>query len=688
MLCADLRRMGIRSGDVLIVHASMKRIGWVRGGPQAVVRELQRTLTRSGTLLMPAFSYSLERIYEPAEPFDPGASPAQTGFLSETFRRSHDVVRSLHPTHSVCAWGRGARDLVGEHESRSGLGAETPFHRAAQRGARVLMIGCDFTSLSLVHVAEALADAPYLPIFCWFHKGWKPTALVRQNNGPAAVVDCGHAPGCSQRFDRLQRLAEREGLVRRVRFGEASSLLFSAAKLLDRAVVALRRRPQLLLCEAGACRACDERRSFLEAQSNPESAALVRDVTDIIERTGVRLAGSPEEHRAAEMIAERMTAAGLQRVKLEEFPIVGWTPGPSRARFRQGRAWVEVPSAPCAHSPSTPPEGVAGKTVNIESMADVQKIPDPDQRIGVLWDGYGASGGEFRRLMERGFRGFMYVDRRFIHGDLAAIGVAAQWIRHFGTPMVSIPYPDAVRLFGHGPVACRLQVEGRNARAVSTNVIGEIPGETSEAILIAAHHDSTFNTPAPDDNLSGVALLLHLARVLTRDGKPRRTIRFCSFGAEEMLSEGARYHALLSGQAAGVKLVINNDGVGARVGTTQVHVTGPDALARWVARRTRQATGQFKLAPGVFEFGDQFPFNVAHVPSLWFYRVTMPDARHFHHTVRDSLAEISFAGLAALAAFEAELVRTPAFSRDLPFRAEMPAAMRRRIKRLAQAWLH
>jgi len=49
-----------------------------------------------------------------------------------------------------------------------------PWRRAAQLGAKVLMIGCPFTSLSLVHAAEEVAQSPYLPIFCWSHLGCGP----------------------------------------------------------------------------------------------------------------------------------------------------------------------------------------------------------------------------------------------------------------------------------------------------------------------------------------------------------------------------------------------------------------------------------------------------------------------------------------------------------------------------------
>ena len=77
-------------------------------------------------------------------------------------------------------------------------------------------------------------------------------------------------------------------------------------------------------------------------------------------------------------------------------------------------------------------------------------------------------------------------------------------------------------------------------------MVAELPG-SAEIVVIGAHYDSAVGTPGADDNASGVAALLVLAREL-RTRQPRRTLRFVAFTNEEPPwfhgpEMGARHHA-------------------------------------------------------------------------------------------------------------------------------------------------
>ncbi len=67
------------------------------------------------------------------------------------------------------------------------------------------------------------------------------------------------------------------------------------------------------------------------------------------------------------------------------------------------------------------------------------------------------------------------------------------------------------------------------------NIVAELKGtrRPGEIVVIGAHYDSTAGSPGADDNASGVAALLELARLL-RDAKPARTVRFAAFTNEEL----------------------------------------------------------------------------------------------------------------------------------------------------------
>ena len=108
----QLRALGISPGDVLFVHSSMKAIGTPLP-PEAVLETLYEAVCPGGTLLLPAFTY--ETVTPETPVFDSRESEPCVGLLPRTFFRMPGVVRSIHPTHSVCALGADAVRLTKDH---------------------------------------------------------------------------------------------------------------------------------------------------------------------------------------------------------------------------------------------------------------------------------------------------------------------------------------------------------------------------------------------------------------------------------------------------------------------------------------------------------------------------------------------------------------------------------------------
>ncbi len=84
-------------------------------------------------------------------------------------------------------------------------------------------------------------------------------------------------------------------------------------------------------------------------------------------------------------------------------------------------------------------------------------------------------------------------------------------------------------------------------RCTVRNLFVEVPGERGELVLIGAHYDTVSRSPGADDNASGVAGLLELARRF-REARPARTLRFVAFTLEEPPAfltpwQGSRVHA-------------------------------------------------------------------------------------------------------------------------------------------------
>lgn len=173
----DLRRLGLEARQTVLVHTSLSRLGWVVGGPVGVVLALERVLTPSGTLVMPAFTTQhsdpslwtappVPEAWWPAiRAHMPGYLPDLTptremGAVAECFRSQDGVVRSDHPRVSFAAWGRRARHVARGHELDYELGEGSPLARLYELGAHVLFLGTGYDTCTAFHLAEYRADWP------------------------------------------------------------------------------------------------------------------------------------------------------------------------------------------------------------------------------------------------------------------------------------------------------------------------------------------------------------------------------------------------------------------------------------------------------------------------------------------------------------------------------------------------
>jgi len=166
--------LGVKSGDHLIVHSSLKSIGWIAGGAQAVVEALMETVTSNGTIVMPAQSadnsepsYWMlppvpEAWHEPIRQSIPAYDPDLThlrgmGKIAECFHRHPKTIRSPHPAHSFMAWGLHADDWMSEHPLDDSFGTSSPLGKMVNADVRVIMIGVGYESCTALHLSEYLA---------------------------------------------------------------------------------------------------------------------------------------------------------------------------------------------------------------------------------------------------------------------------------------------------------------------------------------------------------------------------------------------------------------------------------------------------------------------------------------------------------------------------------------------------
>jgi len=176
------------------------------------------------------------------------------------------------------------------------------------------------------------------------------------------------------------------------------------------------------------------------------------------------------------------------------------------------------------------------------------------------------------------------------------------------------------------PILGDLQWESQTESGMLTNVIGIVEGRDpklqNEVILIGAHrdhfgHQAGLLFPGADDNASGTAVLLELARMLSeRPLPPKRTVLFISFDGEERGLWGSTYyvnHPTLSLKRT--KAMVNLDHLGVGDGKLTVGVTRLDKLVVQRAAEAVALSDQIQIY-GYFPGGDHVPFYDAEVPTI------------------------------------------------------------------------
>ena len=155
----DLAAMEIKPSDTLLIHSSMKSIGPVEGGAEAVLDMLMDYFKEQGLLVFPTLSYMLAHQKNPR--FDVRTTPSAVGILSELFRQRPGVIRSLHPTHSVAAYGRDAAEFTAGHEkANTPIPKGSPWWKLLERRGKILFIGTGISCNTFLHGMDEWLDLP------------------------------------------------------------------------------------------------------------------------------------------------------------------------------------------------------------------------------------------------------------------------------------------------------------------------------------------------------------------------------------------------------------------------------------------------------------------------------------------------------------------------------------------------
>ena len=159
-----LRECGLEAGDACFLQAAMSAFGGFEDGPDTVVAGIEAVVGPDGLITMPTYSVAGPTIeYLGGDPvFDARETPSRMGAISEAFRLSPGTLRSFHPTHSVCARGAGAEEIVADHDRADApFGFGTPFVRIPERNALQVFFGCGTGPMTMYHPFECTRVPPF-----------------------------------------------------------------------------------------------------------------------------------------------------------------------------------------------------------------------------------------------------------------------------------------------------------------------------------------------------------------------------------------------------------------------------------------------------------------------------------------------------------------------------------------------
>lgn len=242
-LLEQIKVLGIKPQDTLLIHSSMKAIGEVDGGADTVLDAFSEYLA-PGLLVLPTHTW--RQINAEYNVFDVVNEPSCVGILTNLFRQRPGVVRSWHPTHSVAALGADALEFIsGEENMDSPCPRNGCWGKLYDRQAKILFLGANINRNTIIHGVEEWANIPNR-VSSWYQDLKIRTPDGRMIHRPMRRHE-SPIPDVSKNYGKLEAPLFAKNIATRGRIGDAESILVEVVPMVDLTMEFLRRNPDLFL---------------------------------------------------------------------------------------------------------------------------------------------------------------------------------------------------------------------------------------------------------------------------------------------------------------------------------------------------------------------------------------------------------------------------------------------------------
>lgn len=153
----ELLKLGLERGMKILVHVALSKIGYIEGGAAAFISALKEVVSEDGVITLPA--YNSYNDYKP-----------RLSVVSEVFKKQSDTIRTNQVIASFALWGKEKEKIAANVEyTQEGLsfeaGEKSTLARLYENGGWSLMLGTDYSTCTILHLAENRAEWPSKIIF-------------------------------------------------------------------------------------------------------------------------------------------------------------------------------------------------------------------------------------------------------------------------------------------------------------------------------------------------------------------------------------------------------------------------------------------------------------------------------------------------------------------------------------------
>lgn len=150
------KNIGLKQTDTVLIHSSLKAIGPMEGNAQGMLKEFMEYF-KNGLLIFPTHTWATMK--EDNMIFDVDSTESCVGALTNIARKTKGFIRSLHPTHSVCAYGKKALEYTNyDLNATTPVGPKNCFGILKDYNAKILFLGAPLSKNTFIHSIEEEFD--------------------------------------------------------------------------------------------------------------------------------------------------------------------------------------------------------------------------------------------------------------------------------------------------------------------------------------------------------------------------------------------------------------------------------------------------------------------------------------------------------------------------------------------------